>query len=372
MSAHSPDNAFDHGGTIHATARALGCNVDELLDFSASINPRGLSPMVRQAIVQAIEQIPHYPDATATLLTEALAAYHHLPDESVVPANGSTSLIHLLPAICTGKRGMIICPAFSEYERALTRHGWTIQHHRLQAADNFTLDLERLAADLRREQPDLLFFCTPSNPAGVLYDAAQVALVLELCRHNGTLLVLDEAFMDFCGEEHSAKQAVVASGQGIVLRSLTKFHALAGLRLGCALASAKLAGRIRAAQPPWEVSNLAQAAGVAALADTRFAGETRRLIADDRARLCEQLSRLPGINVFPSTVNYLLLRLAGGATAPVLREQLLRKHRIMVRDCSSFAGLGDRFLRVAVRSRAENERLVKALTSCSKTQVVQK
>ncbi len=361
MSEHSPDNAFDHGGTIHATARTIGCGVDDLLDFSASINPRGLAPMVHQAIVQAIEQIPHYPDATATVLTEALAAYHQLPHESVVPANGSTSLIHLLPTICTGTRGMIVCPAFSEYELALTRHGWTIQRHLLSAADNFTLDLERLESNLRRERQDLLFFCTPSNPAGVLYDATQVTAVLELCRAHGTLLVLDEAFMDFCGEEYSAKQAVVASCQGIVLRSLTKFHALAGLRLGCALASAELAGRIRAAQPPWEVSNLAQAAGVVALADAHFAEETRRLIADDRAQLSEQLTQLPDINLFPSTVNYLLLQLSGSCTAPRLREQLLRNHRIMVRDCSSFAGLGDRFLRVAVRSRGENERLVEAL-----------
>jgi threonine-phosphate decarboxylase len=361
MTDHSPDSVFDHGGTIHGTARALGCAVEELLDFSASINPLGLSPAVRGALMQAIEQIPHYPDAAATALTEALAASHQLPCETIVPANGSTSLIHLLPAICAGRGGMIICPAFSEYERALQRHGHGMKRHLLSADDRFALDLERLATDLQRERPGLLFFCTPSNPAGVLYDAAQVRAVLELCRKNGTLLVLDEAFMDFCGEEHSAKQAVVASGQGIVLRSLTKFHALAGLRLGCALAAPELAGRIRAAQPPWEVNNLAQAAGVAALADTRFAAETRRLIADNRAQLSEQLSRLPGVGVFPSAVNYLLLRLSGSTDVPQLQERLLRKHRIMVRNCGSFAGLGDRFLRVAVRSREENERLVQAL-----------
>jgi threonine-phosphate decarboxylase len=363
VSARSPDSAFDHGGNIHATASALGCAVDELLDFSASINPRGLSTAVRLAIVQAIEQIPHYPDTHAAVLTEALAAYHQLSPAEVVPVNGSTSLIHLLPTICKRKRGMIVCPAFSEYERALTRHGWEIQRHLLSATDLFALDLERLATDLKRKRPGLLFFCTPSNPAGRLYDAGQVCAVLELCRKSGTLLALDEAFMDFCGEEYSAKQTVVASGQGIVLRSLTKFHALAGLRLGCALASAELAGRIRVAQPPWEVSNLAQAAGVAALADRQFSEESRRLIAFERTLFSAGFSQLPGVNVFPSTVNYLLLQLTGGAAAPLLREQLLRKHRIMVRDCSSFAGLGERFLRVAVRSRGENERLVEALRS---------
>jgi len=366
MPAHPQDRYFDHGGTIHATARALGCALEELLDFSASINPLGLSPAVRRAIVQAVEQIPHYPDAHAAVLTEALAACHQLFPAEVVPVNGSTSLIHLLPTICKRKRGMIVCPAFSEYERALTRHGWEIQRHLLSAGDLFALDLERLETDLKRERPGLLFFCTPSNPAGILYDAGQVCAVLELCRKSGTLLALDEAFMDFCGEEHSAKQTVVASGQGIVLRSLTKFHALAGLRLGCALASAELAGQIRAAQPPWEVNNLAQAAGVAALADRQFCEESRRLIAFERNLLSARLSQLPGVSVFPSTVNYLLLRLSGEASAPMLRKQLLQKHRIMVRDCSSFAGLGADFLRVAVRSRKENEQLLEALRSeCS-------
>jgi len=141
MSPHSQNSPFDHGGTIHATARALGCGMEELLDFSASINPLGLSPAVRRAVVQAVEQIPHYPDAYATALTEALAACHQLLPDEVVPANGSTSLIHLLPTICEKRRGMVVCPAFSEYERALTRHGWEIQRHLLSASDLFPLTL---------------------------------------------------------------------------------------------------------------------------------------------------------------------------------------------------------------------------------------
>jgi len=141
MPAHPQDRYFDHGGTIHATARALGCALEELLDFSASINPLGLSPAVRRAIVQAVEQIPHYPDAHAAVLTEALAACHQLFPAEVVPVNGSTSLIHLLPTICKRKRGMIVCPAFSEYERALTRHGWEIQRHLLSAGDLLPLTL---------------------------------------------------------------------------------------------------------------------------------------------------------------------------------------------------------------------------------------
>lgn len=353
--------AFDHGGTIYATARALGCAVEDILDVSASINPLGVSPAVRQAIVSALDRLPHYPDADAGLLVEALAAYHQVPREAVVAANGSTSLIHLLPAVLPGKRAMIVSPAFNEYEHALQRHGWELVRHILSPAESFALDIDALEDAIRRLRPDLLFFCTPSNPVGLLYGADSVVKLLEICGAQGVLLVLDEAFMDFCGEEQSAKQAVTASGQGVVLRSMTKFHALAGLRLGCALASPELARRLRAAQPPWEVNSLAQAAGVAALQDTDYAAATRLLIDGERALLVEGLASLPDLRVFPSMVNYLLFELTGVLTAPHLAERLLQRHRIMVRDCSGFAGLGERFVRVAVRGREENERLLTAL-----------
>lgn len=350
-----------HGGTIYATARALGCAVGDLLDFSASINPRGPSPAVRRALEAALDHIPHYPDSDAAELRRAMARFHHLPEETVVPAGGSTPLIHLLPGIIEGGKGMVVCPAFNEYERALARHGWELQRHLLSADDNFRLHVGRLSDDLARHRPDLLFFCTPANPSGLLYGPDEVRAVLDLCTRHGVLLVLDEAFMDFCGEENSAKAAVVASERGIVLRSLTKFYALAGLRLGCALAAPDLARRLRAAQVPWELNSLAQAAGVAALAEPAEDGATRRMIAEERIMLAEQLRRIPGIEPLPSAVNYLLLRLGGGLTAPAVRERLLGRHRIMVRDCSNFYGLGDQFVRVAVRSREENQRLAAAL-----------
>ncbi|CAH2032385.1 threonine-phosphate decarboxylase CobD [Trichlorobacter ammonificans] len=359
----------DHGGTIYATARALGCAVDDLLDFSASINPRGPSAAVRQALLAALHHIPHYPDSDATELRRALARFHHLPEAAVVPASGSTPLIHLVPGVVAGERGMVVCPAFNEYEHALKRHGWKLQRHLLSPDDGFALHLDRLADDLARQRPDVLFFCTPANPTGRLYPAGEVRNVLELCGRYGTLLVLDEAFMDFCGEEQSAKAAVVASGRGIVLRSLTKFHALAGLRLGCALAPPELAEKLRAAQPPWELNNLAQVAGVAALADPAEDEATRRMIAEERTLLAELIGRIPGIEPLPSSTNYLLLRLGNGLTAPALRERMVQRHRIMVRDCSNFYGLGETFLRVAVRSREENRRLAAALSEVVPSQI---
>lgn len=352
---------FDHGGTIYAAARALGCRPADILDLSASINPLGLSSAVRAACLAALEQVPHYPDPTARQLTEALAIYHGVTPASVVVANGSTHLIHLLPTLWPVGRALIVEPAFSEYRHGLTRHAWEITQHLLTPDDGFRLDLTRLKDDLHRQRPTLLFLCTPGNPSGTLYDRDCIAAVLELCQATGTLLVLDEAFMDFCGEEHSSKRLVVESGQGVVLRSLTKFYALAGLRLGCALASPELAARLRSGLPPWEVNTMAQFAGTAALQDHQHSEDTRELVADERRLLSETIARLPKVKVFPSTTNYLLLELAAPFTAADLQQRLLKKHHILVRDCSNFAGLGQQHLRVAVRTRPENERLIEAL-----------
>ena len=353
--------AFDHGGTIYAAARQLGCHPSEILDLSASINPLGLSPAVRSACLAALEQVPHYPDPVAKRLTEALAAHFRVPVTSVLAASGSTHLIHLLPQVVPGSRALIVAPAFSEYAHALTRHHWQVDYHLLSPDDGFRLELEPLVEELRRRQPQLLFLCNPANPSGTLYPSRQLRELLDRCAPTGTLLVLDEAFMDFCGEEHSAAAAVVQSGRGIVLRSLTKFYALAGLRLGCALAAPELAKRLGAALPPWEVNTMAQFAGVAALADHDYAAETRELVTDERDLLADTLARLPGITVFPSSANYLLLRLEAPRTAARLQEDLLATHRILVRDCSTFVGLDARFIRVAVRTRPENERLIEAL-----------
>lgn len=353
--------AFDHGGTIYAAARALGCHPSEILDLSASINPLGLSPAVRSACQSALELVPHYPDPAAQRLTAALGAHFQVPDASVLPANGSTRLIHLLPQVVPGSRGLIVAPAFSEYARALTRHHWQVDYHLLSPDDGFRLELEPLVEEMRRLRPQLLFLCNPANPSGTLYPPRQLLELLDRCAQTGTLLVLDEAFMDFCGEEHSAVAAVVQGGRGIILRSLTKFYALAGLRLGCALASPALIELLCAALPPWEVNTMAQFAGAAALADHQYAADTRELIHDERALLADTLARLPGITVFPSTTNYLLLRLGPPLAAPSLQRVLLEKHRILVRDCSNFVGLDQRFVRVAVRNRPENERLIEAM-----------
>jgi threonine-phosphate decarboxylase len=352
----NPD--FDHGGNVFAVARSLGIPPEEILDFSASINPLGPSPGVRLAVAAAFDRLVHYPDRDCSELTAALAHRHGCEPASVCVGNGSTELIHLLPRLIAGGRALLVAPTFSEYAAALRQAGWGYDRFVLSPEDGFSLPLDALKAELAKDYA-LLFLCNPGNPTGRLYERDEVAVVLDFCREAGTLLVLDEAFMDFC-EAGSAKRLVIDSGEGVVLRSMTKFHAFPGLRLGYALAAVPLAERLTALRLPWGVNTLAQAAGIAALADGGHRARTIACVAAERAFLATGLAELPGVRLYPGEANYLLGRLEDGMTAASVQERLLTS-RILIRNCANFPGLDDRFFRVAVRSREENERLLAAL-----------
>lgn len=350
--------AFDHGGTVFAVARQLGVPPEELFDFSASINPLGPVPGVREALASAFGRSVHYPDSAATALTAALADYHDLTPANVCVGNGSTELIYLLPLLVAGRRGLIVAPPFSEYGKSLRRAGWEVDYLDLTAADGFRLAPAQLAGRLAAGY-DLLLLGNPGNPSGTLLSRTEMAAIAELCRRHGTFLAIDEAFMDFC-EEESAKGMLVERGGGVVLRSLTKFFAIPGLRLGYALGAPALIARLAALREPWSVNTLAQVAGLASLADPDYRRRTLALIDGERRWLTTALAALPGLCPYPAAANYLLVEIVAGPAAGVVARELLGE-RLLIRDCSSFRGLGERFFRVAVRSREENERLVAAL-----------
>lgn len=351
--------AHEHGGNVFAVARTLGVLPEEIVDFSASINPLGMAPGVRDALAGCVERLLHYPDKGATELKESLAAYHGVRPEEIAVANGSTELIHLLPRIFGGKRALIVAPAFAEYALALARSGWQTDYLTLAGVDNFALNLKELKVKLAGGY-DMLFVCNPGNPTGALIPKAQIESVVELCRDSGTFLVLDEAFIDFC-EEESAKHLIRRSDCAVLLRSMTKFFAIPGLRLGYAIASARTIEAIASLQDPWSVNTAAQVAGMASLADADYVRRTREYINRERVRLAADLVAIAGLKVFPARANYLLVEITkGGLTAAELRARLVQKG-LLIRDCGNFQGLDGRFFRVAVRLREENDQLLRSI-----------
>ncbi len=349
---------FDHGGNVFAVARALGIPPEELLDFSASINPLGPAPGVKEAVCAAFDRLVHYPDSGAVALTESLAHSHGVDPANICVTNGSTELIYLLPRLIPGKRALIIAPPFAEYARALALAGWEIDYLQLSPAHGFALNWGELESVLAKGY-DLLFFCNPGNPTGKLFRRDEICRVDQLCQAAGTFLVVDEAFMDFC-EEESSKDAIVKGERGIVLRSMTKFYALPGLRLGYAIGADRLIDRLQELRGPWSVNTLAQVAGLASLADTGYRERTLRLIDTERDFLTARLQAIAGLVPYPSAANYLLVKFQGDISTAKLQERLMVE-RILIRNCDNFIGLPARFFRVAVRGRQENERLLTAL-----------
>ncbi|MBU5611337.1 threonine-phosphate decarboxylase CobD [Geomonas azotofigens] len=351
----------EHGGNVFAVARNLGLAPERIIDFSASINPLGMAPGVREALTASLDRLLHYPDKGAAELKQALAAYHGVEPAEIAVANGSTELIHLLPRTFPGRKALIVAPAFAEYALALERAEWQIDYFTLSPTADFALSLPDLARSLGAGY-DMLFLCNPGNPAGTLLPRREIAGVIDLCRESGTFLVLDEAFIDFC-EGESAKLLVLGNPRAVLLRSMTKFFGIPGLRLGYAVAAAETVAEIVAQQDPWNVNTAAQIAGVASLADDGYCQRTRSYVDEQRARLASALAGIPGLQVFPGRANYLLVRiLRQEVTAGHLREALLPKG-ILIRDCSNFQGLDAGFFRVAVRLEEENDLLVRALAA---------
>ncbi len=355
---------FAHGGNIHVFARELGLAPEDLLDFSASINPLGLPKGARAAYRQAVRRIAHYPEPYAESLTQALAEYHGLAPTQIVVGNGSTQLIYALVRTLAARRVLLLAPLFSEYRTALQASGVKVDHFLLRPPA-FALVLERLAQVLTEQHYDAVVITNPNSPTGVLTQRTCLEEAIRLCQRVGTKLIVDEAFVDW-HEEASLKHVAVRSPQVIVLRSLTKFFALPGLRVGYALGQAATLKPLRSHIEPWSVNVMAQEIGRACLQDRAFIVRSRAFMEKERTWLHARLQAVPGLTVFPSSANFLLLRIDKQKMSARRLADLLASKRLLVRDCGNFYGLGRQFVRVAVRRRADNRRLVDVLADlCS-------
>ena len=343
-----------HGGRAHALAQELGCPVAAILDFSASLNPLGPPPAALVAAQAALADACHYPESDGATLARALAAHHGLPAESVLAGAGATEFIFLVPRVLRPRRVLLAEPAFGEYRPALLQADAVVDPFPLAPATGFRLDPAALRAALHPDT-DLVWLANPLNPAGTGHPRDLLLEVLAVLPPSVTLVV-DEAFVDFAPELSLADQAAGRPNL-VVLRSLTKFYALAGLRIGWLAASPEVAGRLAAGREPWRLSTPAIAAGLTCLQAEALRTATLQAMPLLRAELATGLGKL-GVTVYPSVANYLLCRLPDSAPSATAIAAALRPAGILVRTCADFAGLDGRHLRLAVRSAADNRRLL--------------
>ena len=326
--------AVVHGGDIFAVARRHGWDWRDVLDCSASINPLGLSPRVRPAIFAAVDRVLHYPERESLRLRGALAREWNLAEDQILLGNGATELIFFAARLFRSTPVTLALPVFSEFHRAFP------QSRPADLAD---------ATNWPRE--GLLVLTRPANPTGW-------TLPLETLRNylatSVAAVLVDESFLEFSGH-CSAASLIQQNPRLMVLRSLTKFYALPGIRVGALIGSAEAVGTWQEHREPWQVNVLAEEAALAAVSDAEHACRSRDFVRGERAWLTEQLLGLPRCEPMASDANFVCVQLSYPAAQ--LCDHLLRS-KILLRDCAGWPGVGGQNVRVAVRRRDENQRLL--------------
>lgn len=342
-----------HGGTNVAELRALGLRPGDVLDFSASINPLGVSAGVTEAMRDV--DLSAYPDTECTALRESLSAMLGVSTSHILVGNGSTELIHLAARahLEAGSRALIFAPTFGEFEAACRMQGAQITGIVANESNAFEWDIESAVRVIAEDAPKLVFLCNPNNPTGRYLSENEVREIANALP-NGSLLLLDEAYLPFV-ERRWNSLPLLELGNVALLRSMTKDYALTALRLGYMLAPPEVLERVRAQQHSWSVNALAQAAGIAALADPRHVDDGRQAVRDAKRFVVRELEAM-NLHSIPSAANFVLVKVGNSAE---LRQTLLKEHHISVRDCTSF-GLPE-YIRIGIKSKRDCERLVAAL-----------
>lgn len=328
-----------------------------MIDFSSSINPLGPPPRAREAFSKSFSEISHYPDLDGVELRETLARRHGVGPREVLPGNGSAQLIYLLCRALRPRRSLVVHPAFSEYTNALKLVESKTEPHVLNEANGFRFSLEKFKAELSKGF-DLVFLANPNSVTGQIIPGAEMEEIAELALKRRFFLVIDEAFMDFF-EEESSKRLLRDNPYLILIRSLTKYYGIPGLRIGYLLAHPRIVDLVALHQEPWSINVPAEKVAFACLNDESFKSKTTRWLKRERKFLLDGLSRISGLHPYPSRVNFILIRCDGGEPSELLT--FLRRRNILVRSCDSFLGVGKNFFRIAVRDRKENTQLLDVL-----------
>ena len=359
MQAHLEENhsAPVHGGLDARELESLGLRPEEVLDFSASINPLGAPPGVREAL----RRLPPdaYPDRSCLKLRRALGSHLGIEPDSILVGNGSTELIHLIARafLRPGHSAVIFAPTFGEYAAACRLEGVSPVFLRSNEEAAFQWDLAHALSRISSLRPSLVFVCNPNNPTRTYLGEDEVRQIADSLG-GGSVLVLDEAYRSFV-DKRWRSQGLIRRGNVVLLRSMTKDYGLAGLRLGYLLAADAIVARAGRFQYSWSVNAAAQAAGLVALDHPRHVEQGRRMGRAGREFLESALRRL-GLECLPSAANFLLIRVGQAAR---LRRELLKGHGVCVRDCTSF-GLPE-YIRVGARNIEDSRRLVQALEAAA-------
>ena len=390
MNAEKETKMDFHGGNIYKIFREK--NIKEILDYSSNINPYGIPESLKKRITENLEILERYPDPDYIELRQKLAHLNKVDMSNIILGNGATEIIFLFMKVINPKKILIAAPTFGEYERAVKamkrvenssilgnsdkkkddenscgKQKIKIEYFELKENDDFKLNIHNLKNELEKKY-DLLIMCNPNNPTGKFLKLDETEEILKECNKYNTKLFIDEAFIDFLKD--GMKESIINTKENkqnlFVTRAFTKFFAMPGLRLGYGIYfDKKLEKRISEKKEPWSVNNIAEMAGLTVLDDTKYIEETLKWIAEEKTYVYEKLNEINGIKPYKTEVNFITVKIEDnfilkGLNVKILRGKMIEKG-ILIRDASNFKFLDERFFRLAIKNRKNNDRVIETL-----------
>lgn len=352
-----------HGSDLEKIEAAYGIKKENITSFSANVNPLGISYRLREGLMEHLDAITSYPDREYTSLRKCIADYTGTDYRNILVGNGSTELISLVIQILHPKKALIIGPTYSEYEHEVSIGGGRSHYFRLKETDDFCLNPDELQEALSHDI-DLLVLCNPNNPTSSQTDRHSMRRILDACKEKGIFVMVDETYVEFSESTNQITAIPLTDYYNniIILRGISKFFAAPGLRLGYAICgNRQLLKEIDSKKNPWTINSLAAVAGEMMFQDEKYIHDTKALITAERQRICGILDNCTAVKYYPPHGNFILVRiLRDDITSMDLFETAIRQG-LMIRDCSTFPFLDNKYIRFCFMNPADNDALLKVL-----------
>lgn len=352
-----------HGSDLEKIESIYGIKKENIISFSANVNPLGVSPLLRATLSEKIDAITSYPDREYTSLRKCIATYCNTDYENIIVGNGSTELISLFIQIEHPKKALVIGPTYSEYEREIALGGGTTLYYPLKEKDDFNLDVEDFVSQLN-ESIDLLVICNPNNPTSSCITRKAMRKILDVCKQYDIYVMVDETYVEFADNMEAIDSVPLTNYYNniVILRGTSKFFAAPGLRLGYAITGNRdLIKAINTRKNPWTINSLAVVAGETMFTDTSYIEQTKQLISAERERCYQALLASPDYKVYKPSGNFLLAKIVNdNLTSEYLFDKAIRQG-MMIRDCSTFPFLDNKYIRFCFMNPEDNSRLLNCL-----------
>ncbi len=347
---------FKHGGYF-------GENKKDVIDFSVNVNPLGVSDKVIKKIKSNLNEICRYPEINGDSARKLLANHLNVKDKQIILGNGATELIYLFARSIKAERILIIQPTFTEYERGFKTSGAKVYNYITKLEDNFNINIDDLLNKINDIKPDVVVVCNPNNPTGVFTEYDEFMPILDFLKRKNIYLFLDESFIDLCINNNSYID-LIEKYPIFILRSMTKFYAIPGLRLGYGIGNEIIIDMLNKFKEPWTINGLALSIVPTILQDISYEQDTRKWFLEEKEFLYNGLKKIKGISIYPSSTNFYLCKLESMSLDRFKYELL--NYNIYIRMCDDFIGLDNLYFRLAVRNHNENDRLIRCINDILK------